>query len=563
MKYRLLFLVLLLTSSWPLAAQVERLVLTEEFTNASCGPCASQNPAFDALLQSNSDKIISIKYHTSWPGTDPMYSHNPAEATARVNYYGVTGVPHARLDGPAITGPNYVGAPANCTQAIIDAASAILSPFVINLSHSKSPNNDSIYVSMTIKAVQAVSGTLVAHIGVMEKTIEFASPPGSNGETEFSNVMIKMLPDASGTPLPAFNTGDSVVITQSWAFNNVYDHNQVCVVGWVQDNASKNVKQAAYSPPIGPAYLNATPMAILEPGSLSCSNSITPKITLKNMGGFTLNSLEINYSVNGGTPQVHPWTGTLYFLDQTEVTLPAITFNMLPTNNILTIWTSSPNGGVDSIPSDDTLTMMFNQSATVGTPLTLDLKTDQYPDETTWKLFNASGSVVAQGGPYTGQPNTLIQVPVNLTSSECYDFVIYDAYGDGICCNYGNGYYKLKDNNNIVFIQGGQFGSSELTPFMEDISFSTPEVELISDFEVFPNPFDNTATISLYLARDMNLTLIVMNEVGQVVYSMDKVIMKAGNHTIDLNGETWTPGIYFVKLLTGDSIITKKLSLTK
>ncbi|MBP6870867.1 MAG: hypothetical protein KBC43_02560 [Bacteroidales bacterium] len=31
-------------------SQSQRMVLIEEATNASCGPCASQNPAFDNLL---------------------------------------------------------------------------------------------------------------------------------------------------------------------------------------------------------------------------------------------------------------------------------------------------------------------------------------------------------------------------------------------------------------------------------------------------------------------------------------------------------------------------------
>src|ERR1035437_2179900 len=94
-------------------SQSQRFVMFEEFTNASCGPCASQNPAFDALLNSNTSKCTSIKYHTNWPGVDPMNAQNPTDAGARVTYYQVTGVPYACMDGSPITGSNYVGAPAN------------------------------------------------------------------------------------------------------------------------------------------------------------------------------------------------------------------------------------------------------------------------------------------------------------------------------------------------------------------------------------------------------------------------------------------------------------------
>jgi hypothetical protein len=87
----------------------------EEFTNASCGPCASQNPAFDALLSANASKCTSIKYHTNWPGVDPMNAQNPTDVGTRVTYYNVTGVPYAVMDGSPITGSNYLGAPANLT----------------------------------------------------------------------------------------------------------------------------------------------------------------------------------------------------------------------------------------------------------------------------------------------------------------------------------------------------------------------------------------------------------------------------------------------------------------
>src|SRR3954466_13330791 len=93
--------------------QSQRLVLAEEFTQASCPPCASQNPAFNALLTSNASKITLIKYQTSWPGVDPMNAQNPGEVAARVTLYGVSGVPDSPMDGVEQTGSSYTGAPAN------------------------------------------------------------------------------------------------------------------------------------------------------------------------------------------------------------------------------------------------------------------------------------------------------------------------------------------------------------------------------------------------------------------------------------------------------------------
>src|ERR1041384_6130725 len=84
------------------AQTTQRLVLVEETTNASCSPCALSNPAFDALLAANSTKVVAIKYHSSFPGTDPFFSANSTQNQARVVYYSVTSVPQARMDGSGI-----------------------------------------------------------------------------------------------------------------------------------------------------------------------------------------------------------------------------------------------------------------------------------------------------------------------------------------------------------------------------------------------------------------------------------------------------------------------------
>ncbi len=47
----------------------------------------------------------------------------------------------------------------------------------------------------------------------------------------------------------------------------------------------------------------------------------------------------------------------------------------------------------------------------------------------------------------------------------CYRLRILDKIGDGICCNYGNGSFKLLDANNTVIAQGGQFAKESLTNF--------------------------------------------------------------------------------------------------
>lgn len=89
---------------------------------------------------------------------------------------------------------------------------------------------------------------------------------------------------------------------------------------------------------------------------------------------------------------------------------------------------------------------------------------DGYPMETTWRLKNASGAIVEQGGPYTKGTTTQIRDTFCLPNG-CYTFEMLDEYGDGICCAYGNGAYSLTTASGQTIKSGGNFGSSETSNF--------------------------------------------------------------------------------------------------
>lgn len=232
-------------SALSISAQSQRMVLVEEFTQASCGPCAAANPAFNALLAANTTKAISIKYQTSWPGVDPMNAQYPVPISQRVAYYGVQGVPNAIVDG------TDVGSPSGCTQSLINSEYAVPSPFDINLTHSFNATYDSVFITATITATAAFTAVnyLRAQVMMVEQTISFATPPGSNGETDFYGVCRKMFPGATGSALPGtWAVGDVQTITfASTVPSYIYDVNEIAIVCFVQDNGNKQVKQAAIS----------------------------------------------------------------------------------------------------------------------------------------------------------------------------------------------------------------------------------------------------------------------------------------------------------------------------
>ncbi len=91
----------------------------------------------------------------------------------------------------------------------------------------------------------------------------------------------------------------------------------------------------------------------------------------------------------------------------------------------------------------------------------LTIELDNYPGETTWEITDANGAVLESGGPYYGQTNQTVSEDFCLPDG-CYSFTIFDSYGDGICCSYGNGSYLLSSDN-VPLASGGNFNTMETT----------------------------------------------------------------------------------------------------
>lgn len=88
------------------------------------------------------------------------------------------------------------------------------------------------------------------------------------------------------------------------------------------------------------------------------------------------------------------------------------------------------------------------------TEIIVQIIPDSYPAEISWQLTDQFSTVIASGYSV----GDTICVP----SGQCVNFTIYDSFGDGICCNYGNGSYTVYVDG-IVGATGGNYASSEST----------------------------------------------------------------------------------------------------
>jgi len=130
-----------------------------------------------------------------------------------------------------------------------------------------------------------------------------------------------------------------------------------------------------------------------------------------------------------------------------------------------------------------------------GTIIKVDIKTDIYPYETSWTLTDmSSGNQIAAGGGYT-EAEKLYSTTKVVPVVSCFQFEILDSYGDGICCEQGDGYYEVHVDNSLK-ISGGQFKKEETKVFGECASPPVPENVVITYDSGLYNVCDgDTATV--------------------------------------------------------------------
>lgn len=519
-------------------AQNERVLLFECFTNTSCGPCAQQNPALDALINNNGDRIAAIKYHMSWPGpNDPMYLHNTADNDARRGVYNVSSVPHTVVDGI-----RFANVPGSLNQNMVNNWLAIESPLELRLACELDEAAGIITVHVMGRATTAIAGSCKLYVGIIEKEIHYNSAPGSNGERDFYSVMKKLLPSSGGAYIGEMAEGDYFAYSFSWKWANVYNVDQLDAIAWVQNQNTREVYQACHSSQtLEPFFANEAGVSnISNVKSVNCSGYAEPKVLLSNFGSNPLTSAELEIWVFDELLKTVNWTGNLPTFASEKVELGEINFDIEANQEkTLAVKIKSVNGGADEAVTNDIALCDFKSAPeTVGKTLKLTIRTDNNPQETTWAVTKiTTGEVVLQGGPYD-QANHNYTETLNITGDGCYDVTIFDAGGDGLTD--GNGFYGLKAGSTTLF-SGGAFEDSESNEFSYEVTADIEE-SLDQATRVYPNPTSNQ--LNIVCEGEQKVTLY--NMAGQRVFEgvadgwlqIDMKAFGAGVYAVQVGEET-------------------------
>lgn len=236
MKKLIYSLLIVLTVLATVNAQPTRKVLFEEGTNASCGPCAASNPILIAWLQNHQAHAISIMYHASWPGFDPMYQANPTQSTERIQYNNISVVPTCNVDGIIYDIWPF-------TNAAFDNAYntrlAVTPPLSIDVIDQRIAG-DSIKSTITLVVnTNLPAGNYKLRVMSVEKLITYSTPPGSNGETVFHTVFRRAYPNTTGVDCPT--TAGTYNYTYTYKREAAWQDTSIATVVFVQNDVNKEV----------------------------------------------------------------------------------------------------------------------------------------------------------------------------------------------------------------------------------------------------------------------------------------------------------------------------------
>lgn len=286
-----------------------------------------------------------------------------------------------------------------------------------------------------------------------------------------------------------------------------------------------------------------------------------PSATLYNMGTANLSSAVIELIENGTTVQTINWTGNLARWASANVVFDQV--DVVGTQEF-TARVTMPNGvDDDHAPGADEEYFFEQAPEAASATVNFQIRTDSYCEETSWKLYNSNNQVVYQAGPYTAtsQDNTTFNYWWNLNPTECYRLEVSDAYGDGICCTYGNGFYKVISNG-VEVLNGGQFGALAKEPFAAGAAVGIEENVFEQGLNMFPNPTTGALTVNFDLSNAATVNFTVMNLLGETVLSTSKGFgAGAQQNVLDLS--SLSNGSYMVNILADGMVATRKVTVNR
>lgn len=577
------------------AAQNKKIVL-EEYTGIYCGYCPDGHSIANTIYANNPGNCVLINIHTGGYATvaagEPDLTTTIGTAIGNMTGMGITGYPAGDVNRTVLTGTvmsagrgswtsmgNTVKAQAAyCNVAVegsVDAATRVLT------------YTAQVYYTANSPATTNSLTVMLLEDKVLGPQHNYGSPYynaanyNADGSYNHNHVLRKGLTAGNfGITIPVTTAGTTFTTSGTYTIPATYGASgktNPCMLGNIELAAFvTQTNSLTINGANGPinitnvANTNDAGVSSLVADAETCAGNLQPmKFNLVNNGSANMTSASITYSVSGGTAMNYNFSGNLAPFTQTVITLPAYSFPASATNT-LSVLVTSVNGSSDPNATNNVVTKSIPLTTKIANAanLTMEFTQDQYGTESTWEIAEeVSGTVVASGGPYadlTASGVLLNTQAFTVNSNMCYKVTVNDAYGDGFNAGYGAGNYKIKAGTTTIYTMNGVMGLQDLKLFKTSVFTGINEANTtVSNVSVYPSPAKNAASLSLDLVQNENVSVTVLNTIGEVVYNESLNNLSAGNHVVNFNTENWASGIYNINISTTNGTTNRKLVIAK
>ena len=289
----------------------------------------------------------------------------------------------------------------------------------------------------------------------------------------------------------------------------------------------------------------------------SCGDTtITPSVSLTNYGFNPITVAEMTWQINDGDIQTINFNGTLSQNQTQTFTLDPI--DLTDGSYIFNASLISVNGVIDQNTQNNEAATSFDIGGNeyITQQITLELLTDDYAEETSWEFREIGGAVLDSGSYNQSDDNTTFIETFGVVQDNCYEFEIFDSFGDGICCEFGEGFYTLTTDSADVIIDGGEFSSSEITEISIGEELSTGDA-FLSTISLYPNPANNEITLSIGDTNDIS-SYRVYTTFGQL---LQEGTLQKNKEVISVS--RYTVGIYFIVVKNTNTSVESTLRFIK
>ena len=289
----------------------------------------------------------------------------------------------------------------------------------------------------------------------------------------------------------------------------------------------------------------------------SCGDTtITPSVSLTNYGFNPITVAEMTWQINDGDIQTINFNGTLSQNQTQTFTLDPI--DLTDGSYIFNASLISVNGVIDQNTQNNEAATSFDIGGNeyITQQITLELLTDDYAEETSWEFREIGGAVLDSGSYNQSDDNTTFIETFGVVQDNCYEFEIFDSFGDGICCEFGEGFYTLTTDSADVIIDGGEFSSSEITEISIGEELSTGDA-FLSTIALYPNPANNEITLSIGDTNDIS-SYRIYTTFGQL---LQEGTLQKNKEVISVS--RYTVGIYFIVVKNTNTSVESTLRFIK